>query len=194
MRNLPVFTLLPLAGINLLLAQGAAPLKPAIINVQAAILGTKEGQKATQDLQTRFMERRKTLEKKQNDLAALQSRMRSGSSTMSQQAKEKLIADIDSQTKAWNRDSQEFNDEVQQEQGRVMNEVGQKMLGVIDKYSTAHGILLVADVSNQQTPVLWTDSSLDITTDIIKQYDQTYPVAAPTPTTPAPTPPTSKKQ
>jgi len=113
MRNLAVFTLLALAGINLLLAQGAAPLKPAIINVQAAILGTKEGQKATQDLQTRFMERRKTLEKKQNDLAALQSRMRSGSSTMSQQAKEKLIADIDSQTKAWNRDSQEFNDEVQ---------------------------------------------------------------------------------
>jgi outer membrane protein len=134
------------------------------------------------------------LEKKQSDLAALQSRMRSGSSTMSQPAKDKLIADIDSQTKAWNRDSQEFNDEVQQEQGRIMNEVGQKMLDVIEKYSTAHGILLVADVSNQQTPVLWTDSSLDITTDIIKQYDQTYPVAVPTATTPAPTPPTSKKQ
>lgn len=194
MRNLAVSTFLALEGMNLLLAQGAAPLKPAVINVQAAILGTKEGQKATQDLQTKFMARRKTLEKKQSDLAALQSRMRSGSSTMSQPAKEKLIADIDSQTKAWNRDSQEFNDEVQQEQGRIMNEVGQKMLDVIEKYSTAHGILLVADVSNQQTPVLWTDASLDITTDIIKQYDQTYPAAVPTPTTPAPTPPTAKKQ
>src|SRR5689334_18982559 len=112
MKILAALVVLLPAVMTSLFAQATAPLKPAVINVQAAILSTKEGQKATQDLQTKFMARRQALEKKQSALAALQSRMRSGSSTMTPQAKDKLIADIDSQTKAWNRDSQEFNDEV----------------------------------------------------------------------------------
>ncbi len=194
MKNLAVYTALALAEAMPLLAQGTARLKPAAINVQAAILSTKEGQKATQDLQNKFMPRRQALEKKQSDLAALQAKMRAGSATMSRQAKEKLIADIDARTKEWNGGSQDFNDEVQREQGRIMNEVGHKMLDVIEKYATQHGILLVADVSNPQSPVLWSDSSLDITNEIIKLYDQTYPVAAATPATTAPAPPATKKQ
>lgn len=174
-----------------LLSWAQAPKKPASINVQSAILSTKEGQKAAQELQNKFNSRRQALEKRQSDLAALQSRMRSGSATMSQQAKEKLIADIDTQTKAWNQDTQDFNAEIQQEQGKIMNEVGQKMLEVIDKYATAHGILLVADVSNPRSPVLWVDPSDDITNDIIRQYDQAHPLPEAAPATPTPAP---KKQ
>lgn len=189
MTKLPFYAALLLAPA--LLAQGTAPLKPATINVQAAILSTREGKKATQDLQDKFMTRRQALEKKQADLQSIQARMRSGSATMSKESKDKLIADIDARTKEWNRESQDFNDEVQQEQGRIMNEVGQKMLDVIEKYGSQHSILLVADVSNPQSPVLWSDSSLDITNDIIKLYDQTYPPAAAPATVPPP--PASKK-
>jgi outer membrane protein len=188
--NLALRTVMALTAAAPWLAQGAATLKPASINVQAAILTTKEGQKATQDLQAKFGPRKQALEKQQSDLAALQARMRAGSATMGAPAKDKLIADIDARTKDWNRDSQDFNSEVQQEQGRIMNEVGQKMLDVIEKYGLQHGILLVADVSNQQSPVLWTDPSLDITTEVIKLYDQTYPL----PAAPAATPPPAKKQ
>jgi hypothetical protein len=49
-------------------------------------------------------------------------------------------------------------------------------------------------VSNQQTPVLWADPSADITTEIIKLYDQAHPGtgAAPAPGTAKPAaPPTS---
>ena len=58
-------------------------------------------------------------------------------------------------------------------------------------------IALVLDVSNPQTPVLWAAPSIDITTDIVKLYDQANPGtgAAPatakpaTPGTAAPRPP-----
>src|SRR6266702_6512006 len=103
MINPAIYTVLACVFAQGMFAQGTAPLKPASINVQAAILSTKEGQKATQDLQAKFMPRRQALEKKQADLAALQSRMRSGSSTMAPQAKEQLIADIDARTKEGNR-------------------------------------------------------------------------------------------
>jgi outer membrane protein len=175
--------------LGMLLAQG--PTKPASINVQSAILSTKEGRKAAQDLSDRFNARKQTLEKKQADIVALQSRMRSGSATMSVQAKNQLIADIDTKTKEWNRDSQEFNTDVQQEESQLMSTIGKKMLDVIEKYSTEHSIFLVADVSNPQSPVIWANPALDITNDIIRMYDQQYPVAAPTPATP---PAPAKKQ
>jgi len=185
--KLAVYAGLVLAGAMVVCAQTQAPTKLATINVQAAILSTKEGQQATQDLTSRFNPRKQALEKKQADLATLQSRMRAGSATMTPAAKDKLIGDIDTQTKAWNRDSADFNAEVQQEEGKIMNEVGHKMLAVIEKYAILHGVILVADVSNPQSPVMWADPSIDITNDIIKLYDETNPVA------PAAPPPPAKK-
>jgi len=185
--KLAVYAGLVLAGAMVVCAQTQAPTKLATINVQAAILSTKEGQQATQDLAGRFNPRKQALEKKQADLATLQSRMRAGSATMTPAAKDKLIGDIDTQTKAWNRDSADFNAEVQQEEGKIMNEVGHKMLAVIEKYAILHGVILVADVSNPQSPVMWADPSIDITNDIIKLYDETNPVA------PAAPPPPAKK-
>ena len=174
-------------------AQTEAPGKPATINMQAAILSTKEGQQATQELAARVNTRKQALEKRQQDLAALQSRLRAGSTTMPQAARDKLIGDIDARTKEWNRDSQDFNEEVQQEEGKIMDEVGQKMLALVEKYALQHNIFLVADVSNPRSPVVWAEPSLDITNDIIKLYDQTHP---PTPATPPapPAAPATKKQ
>ena len=175
-----VYQALILAGARWLCAQApAAPSKPATINVQAAILATKEGQQSTQELANKFNARKQALEKRQSEIAALQAKMRSGSATMGQAAREKLISDIDTQTSQWNRDSADFNEEVQQEEGKVMNEVGQKMLPLIEKYALLHSIFMVADVSNPRSPVVWADPSLDITNEIIKMYDQTFPASPP---------------
>ena len=50
-KNFVVFPALALGMAALANAQGAAPTKVAIINVQQAILQTKDGQKASADLQ-----------------------------------------------------------------------------------------------------------------------------------------------
>ena len=176
--------------------QAQVPTKVAIIHVQSAILGTKDGQKAQQDLQARFTPRRSAIEKKQADLAALQDQLKKGSATMSDAAKEKIT-----------RDGEDFDAEVQQEEQKLMNDLGQKMMDVIIKYATQNGFALVVDVSNPQTPVLWADQSINITEPIVKLYDQAHPgtgaapaatapaAAAPKPAAPKPAaPPAAKKQ
>jgi hypothetical protein len=45
------------------------------------------------------------------------------------------------------------------------------------------------DVSHPQSAILWADSSLDITTEIVKQFDQVYAVRAEAPAAPKPAPP-----
>lgn len=181
-KNFVVFPALALGLAALAHAQAAAPTKVAIISVQQAILQTKDGQKASAELQTKFTPRRQELEKKDANIKSLQDQMKKGSATMSEDAKTKIARDIDSNQKSLQRDSEDFDADVQQEEGKIMQDLGQKMMDVVIKYATQNGFAVVLDVSNQQTPVLWADPSADITTEIIKLYDQAHPgTGAPAP-------------
>jgi len=202
-------------GIAALAKAQAPPTKIAIINMQGAILSTKDGQKAQQELQNKFTPKKSELEKKQADLTALQEQLRKGSATMSDEAKAKIQNDITTGQKKLQRDGEDFDAEVQQEEQKLMGDLWQKMMDVVTKYATQNSYAMVVDVSNQQT-VIWADPSTNITAEAVKLYDQAHPqtgmpAAAPKPSapgaaapkpagTPPPgirppaTPPTTKKQ
>jgi outer membrane protein len=177
-KNFAVFPALALGLAVLAHAQTATPSKVAIIHVQNAILSTKDGQKAQGELQTKFNSRKQQIEKKQADVQSLQDQMKKGSATMSDDAKNKIARDIDSGQKALQRDTEDFESDVQQEEGKIMQDLGQKMMDVIIKYATQNGFAMVVDVSNPQTPVLWADPGVDITNEIVKLYDQAHPSGA----------------
>lgn len=180
-KNLVILSVLVLGVAALAQAQGQVPTKIAIIHVQNAILSTKDGQKAATDLQATFSPRQQDLEKKRNELAALQDQLRKGSATMSDDAKTKLMRDIDATTTKVNRDTQDAQSDLDEAQGKLMQELGGKMMAVLEKYATQNGFAVVLDVSNPQTPVLWAASAVDITNDIVKLYDQAYPGTAAAP-------------
>ena len=202
-KNFVVFPALALGFAALANAQ-AVPTKVAIIHVQNAILSTKDGQKAAADLQSTFAPKKADLDKKQQDIAALQDQLKKGQTTMSEDAKTKLMRDIDSGTTRLNRETQDAQADLDEAQGKLMQELGNKMMAVVEKYATQNGFALVLDVSNPQTPVLWAASAVDITNDIVKLYDQAYPPgspapaparpAAPAPATRTSAPPATKKQ
>lgn len=164
------------------------PTKIAIINMQGAILSTKDGQKAQQELQNKFTPKKSELEKKQSDLTALQEQLRKGSATMSDEAKAKIQNDITSGQKNLQRDGEDFDAEVQQEEQKLMGDLWQKMMDVVTKYATQNAYAMVVDVSNQQT-VIWADPSTNITAEAVKLYDQAHPGTGPAPASPKPTVP-----
>ena len=172
-KNLVVFPALVLGMAAMAHAQ--APTKVAIIHVQNAILSTKDGQKAANDLSARFAPKKGALEKKQTDITALQDQLRKGSATMSEDAKAKLMRDIDANNKSLQRETEDAQADLDAEQGKIMQELGNKVMAVIEKFATQNGYALVLDVSNPQTPVLWAASAIDITNDIVKLYDQANP-------------------
>jgi outer membrane protein len=172
-KNFVVFPALVLGVAAMAHAQ--TPAKVAIIHVQNAILQTKDGQKAANDLQGRFAPKKAALDKKQADIASLQDTLRKGSATMSEEAKAKLIRDIDANNKSLQRDTEDAQADLDAEQGKIMQELGNKVMAVLEKYATGNGYALVLDVSNPQTPVLWASQTIDITGDIVKLYDQANP-------------------
>jgi len=177
----------------------ALPTKIAIIAIQQAIMATKEGSAAGAALNTKYEPKKADFEKRQRDIQALQDQLKKGSATMSDDAKAKIERDIDSKTKALQRDTQDTSADYEEEMGKVYQEMGNKMLQIIEQYSYQNGYAVVLDVSNQQTPVIWAAPSSNIIADIIKLYDQAHP-GVPGATKPAaappkpPTPATIKKQ
>ncbi len=152
-------------------AAGPSNGKVAVIEIQSAILQTKDGQKAIADMQAKFNPVKAKLDSKRADIARNEDTLRKGQSTMSQEAQQKLARDIDVQTKALNRDTDDANADLEQENQKIMNDLGGKMLAIINKYATDKGYVLVLDVSTQQSPVLWASNTIDITRDIIAAYD-----------------------
>ena len=165
-----------------------AATKIAIINIQSAILNTKDGQKAAADVKAKFDPRKAELDKKRSDVEALQEQLRKGSATMSDEAQERLRKDIEAGNKEMTRRTQDMNDDLEQDQNRIMQDLGGKMMKIVEEYATQNGYAVVFDVSNPQTDVLWAASSTNITPDIVRLYDQAHPNAeAPKPAAAAPT-------
>ena len=101
-------------------AQAQIPTKIGIINMQQAIISTKDGQKAANELQSKFAPKKSELEKQQGEITSLQDQLKRGSATMSDDAKNKTVRDIDSKTTALKRASEDFDADVQDEEGKLM--------------------------------------------------------------------------
>ena len=167
-----------LAGATLNLPAQAPPAKIAIIHLQNAIIGTKDGQKAAKELETRFMPRRKEIEGRQGAIQALQAQLRASSNTASEEQKNKLMRDIDVKQKALQRDGEDASAELDQEQQKLFQDIGGKVMAVIDKFASDNGFAVVIDVSAQSSPILYASTSIDITRQIVELFDKNSPAAA----------------
>jgi outer membrane protein len=166
-----------------------APTKVGVIQIQAAIVSTKDGQAAAADLETRLGPKKKELEKQQADIKDLQEKLQRGGNTMSQSAKDDVQHQIDSRTKSFNRDMEDAQAEFEAEQQKLVNDLGGKLMQVIDKYAQQNGFSVILDVSNPNTPVLYASNTVDITKDIIDIYDKQAPSMPKGPAATTPRPP-----
>jgi outer membrane protein len=175
---LAMFCLAPVRGIH---AQGAAaaaaaPSKIAVINIRNAIVATAEGKVAQAQLQSQFAPKQNELQSLQKQIEELQRRMSEGARTLS-------------------------DEELNAAQGEIVDGIGRKMLEVLDRYARENGYTAVLDTSAQGSPVVYGSSQSDITQEIVRLYDQAYPVknsssaapTAPKAASPAPTPAPAKK-
>jgi outer membrane protein len=179
----------PVLALAVTLTAQAQQGKFAVINIQGAIISTKDGQKAAAELNAKTAPKKKELEQKQNDISALQDQLNKGTNTLSDTAKNDLYKTIEAKKKNLQREVEDAQADLEADQQKLLQQLGQKILAVIEKYARDNGYTIVVDVSSPQTPVLYASPSIDITKEIIELYDKSTASSAPTPTTSAPKPP-----
>jgi outer membrane protein len=182
---LVAFLLVPAAGVR---AQGgapaaaaSAPTKIAVLNVREAIGTTAEGKQASLQLQTQFNPQQSDLDNVQKQIQELQGRLSNGARTLSDDEKARLQRQGEMLMRQMQRKQDDLNEQVQAAQGDIVDEIGRKMMEVLDRYSKDKGFAIVLDSSAQGTPVVYGAPQLDITQDVIRLYDQEYPLKAAAP-------------
>jgi outer membrane protein len=194
---LAIILLAPLAGIRAQSAGGAAaasaPAKIGVLNVRNAIVATAEGKQAQALLQSQFAPKQNELQGTQKQIEDIQRRLSEGARTLSDDEKGKLQRQGELLTRRLQRDNDGLNEELNAAQGEIVDSIGRKMLDVLDRYARENGYVAVLDTSAQGSPVIYGSSQADITQDVVRLYDQAYPVkggGAPAASTPAPKPAT----
>jgi outer membrane protein len=157
-------------------SSAAGAMKVGVIDVQAAVAGTAEGKQALAELQSQFTPRQTELANMQKQIEDDQTRLRTGQATLSDDEKARLAREYDLLTRSYQRKSQDAQDDFNEAQQELLNRVGRKMMDVLDKYSKDNGYSVILDTSSQQTPVLYAANQVNVTQDIIRLYDQSYPV------------------
>ena len=81
-------------------------------------------------------------------------------------------------SREFQRKQDDLNEEVTAAQGDIVDTIGRKMLDVLDRYSRENGYVVVLDSSAQGSPVVYGATQVDVTQEIVRLYDQAYPVKA----------------
>jgi outer membrane protein len=165
--------------------------KVGIINIQQAILQTNEGKRELEALQKKFDPTRTELQGLQKEVDDMKKQLDTQGSKMNDDAKNKLVRDIDTKQKTLQRKLEDAQQDFQSQQGEIVNRIGTKLMEVVDKYAKANGYAAIFDVSNPQSPVLWAAQSTEITKEIADAYNA-EPPAAPAPAGGVPSAPTPR--
>ena len=160
-------------------ASAMAQQKLAVIDMQSALVQTADGKKAVAELQARYGPKDAEFQKRQSDMQAKQAQYQKTMNTMSDSAKASAEREIETMQRNLQRDSDDTKQDMDQDQQRVLNDLGGKMMQIVQKYAADSQISMVFDVSQQPNNLLFASTGLDITREIIALYDKSAPTLAP---------------
>lgn len=162
------------------------PTKVGVFNMQVAITSTQEGRQAASQLQAKFAPRQTELQDLQKQIQDIETRLQTTANTLSDAEKYRLSDQDQRLQRELTRKRQEAQADYQDANADLIDGLGRKMMTVLDKYSAQNGYAVIIDTSSQQTPVIYAANGVNVTEDIVRLYDQTYPLkaAATAPATP----------
>ena len=201
-----VAALLLSTGVSRAQGTAAAPTAPAakvgVLNIRGAIGTTAEGKQAQAELQSQFAPRQGEIENMNKQISDLQQRLQAGQGKLSPDEENRLRQQGTRLAAQLERKQNEYQEDVNAALAEVQDRIGRKMVDVLDRYARENGYSVILDTSAQNTPILYAATQVDVTADIVRLYDQAYPLksgpgaqpkpAAPKPATPATPPPASK--
>ena len=174
--------------------------KVGVLNVRQAILSTAEGKQASAELQSQFAPRQTELENMNKQINDLRQRLAACEGKCSQEEIARLTTQGQRLAQQLQRKQDEMQEDANAAQAEVFERLGRKVNDVLDRYARENGFILLLDYSAQNTPVVNFSNTIDATQDVVRLYDQAYPVkggtatpAKPAATRPAATTPPATK-
>jgi Skp family chaperone for outer membrane proteins len=154
------------------------PSKVCVMNLQSAMLSTKEGQAAADTFRAKFTEpKEKELQAKQTEITDLNDKLQRGANTMSQTAQDDMKRTIDRKSTEYKRAVEDYQFDRDEEQRKLLDDLSSKMQAVIDRFAQENGCAVFLDVTNPNSGIMWTATASDMTRQVVDAYDKAQPSA-----------------
>lgn len=176
---------------------GTTPAKPstpaviptgrvAVIDTTQFPKGILEYKKELDKLEAEFQPRTKELETLKTRLDALQKELENAP-MMKPEVQQQKVAEYESIKKEAQRKFEDYQTDVGKRSGAVLAPLNEKISRFLQGYATSHNIVVVFDMSQNDTTRLFLAINPDsnVTDDFMKEYNKSNPVAA-APPSPAP--------
>jgi Skp family chaperone for outer membrane proteins len=176
---------MPLLGVAQTPAQAPAapasaapsPAKLAWMNLEQAIFSCEEGKKEFAEVQ-RFVDAKNSeLENLRKEAESLRNQLNVQGSKLTDEARLDLESQVDAKETSLQRFQQDTQKEIDSRRMRTTNYLGKRLLPVIEKVAREKGLTAVLYFNSSRDA--WVDPATNITEEIVKAYNQTYPVSAP---------------
>jgi outer membrane protein len=157
-------------------AAGYAQSKIAIINSEQAFSTSAEGKKALSQMQERENKIKGDIQKLDDAIRLLENKLTTGRLTMTNEALAGIQSDIDKKTTERKRYEEDATRDGNQFANNLINKIRGEMVAVIEALAKEKGYDLVLDLVS--SGVVTSSPTIDITTEVVRRYDQSK-VAAP---------------
>jgi outer membrane protein len=151
-----------------------------------AVAQTNEGQRDFGDIQKKYAPKEAALKALSDEIDSLTKQLQTQAATLSQAEQASKAKVIDEKKKQLDRDSEDARNDFQADIQEMYNALASKVYDVMSSYAEQQGFTLVLDISQQQTPVLFSANGTNITKQVIDAYNLKSGVPAPPPTAAGP--------
>ena len=159
-------------------APAAIPTKICVVNLQSAMLSTKEGQAAADDFRTKFEEPEgKKIQAKQQEITELSDKLTRGANTMSQTAQDDMKKSLDRKNTEYKRAVEDYQFDRDEMQRKLLDDLSAKMQAVIARFAQENACAVFLDVTNPNSGIMWISDTADVTRQIVEAYDKAQPAA-----------------
>ncbi|HUK53321.1 MAG TPA: OmpH family outer membrane protein [Candidatus Binatia bacterium] len=158
-------------------APAAAPnpnSRVAIVDIRVAMQSTAEGKQLGAELQSQFAVKQADLDNMRKSLEDIQNQLRTRQQTLSDEERARLERQGERIQRQLQRKQEEYQQDANDAQQDAFDKLGRKMAEVVSRYARDNNFGVVMDAS--QACQVYCSNQLDITQEIIKLYDQAYPV------------------
>lgn len=154
----------------LLATPSFAKFQAAYIDMQAAIQATTAGKSAKSQLEKEFNKKKDELKKKEGSLKKEADEFQKKQNVLSEKARADKQAALQKKMMAFQQELQQSQINIQKKERELTEPILQKLQKVIAKVASEKGYSMVFEKASQS--VMWAKSDLDITKDVVKEFEK----------------------
>lgn len=145
------------------------PMKVGVVNSQDVLMKSQEGKRVTAQIEAKNKTLQEDLARIDEKIRELETRLNTQSLTLSQEALNNLMADLDKKRTERTRFVEDSRREMSDLQARLFNKLQNELRPIIEEIGKEKNLDLIFDVGN--SGIIYFSPAIDLTAEVIQKYD-----------------------